>query len=188
MNSNGLERALEIPQPSGQQFPSVLVPLSRVFTEVLHELVLVPIVIEEIVSMPVRVIEIGRTLPVSGFQHALSQLLPITYHESHVIHPGVKIRLVRSLLGSTSALDAQVGILRADMDPALCRATFSPALPSNAELRYRSQKESDSLIHICGRHIQVLQEWLHGILWANRTYVTIGREHPSATAIIPHRG
>ena len=60
-----LERGLEIPRPSGQQFPSVLVPLSRVFTEVLYELVLVPIVIEEIVSMPVRVLEIGRTLPVS---------------------------------------------------------------------------------------------------------------------------
>ena len=92
--------------PPGQQFPSVLVPLHRVFTEVLNELVLVPIVIEEIVTMPVWVFEIGRTLPVSGFQHSLRQLLPIAHHESHVIHPGVKIRLVRPLLGSTSALDA----------------------------------------------------------------------------------
>ena len=74
------------------------------------------------------------------------------------------------------------------MDPALCRAVLSPALPSNAELRHRSQEESDSLIHICGCHIQMLQEWLHGILRANRTYVAIGSEYPSATAIIPHGG
>ena len=74
------------------------------------------------------------------------------------------------------------------MHPALCRTLPPSPLSPNAELRHCSQKESDGLIHICGRHIQVFQERLHGILRANRTYVTIGGEHPSATAIIPHRG
>ena len=156
------------------QLQSVLIPLRGVFTEVLHELVLVPIVIEEIVTMPVWGFEIGRPLPVSGFQHALSQLRRITYHESHVIHSRVNIRLVRPLLGSSSALDAQVGVLRADMDPALRRAILPTPLSSNAELRHCGQKETDGLIHVCGCHIQVLQERLHGILRANRTYVTIG--------------
>ena len=129
------------------QFQSVLIPLRRVFTEVLNELVLVPIVIEEIVTMPVWVFEIGRPLPVSGFQHALSQLRRITYHESHVIHSRVNIRLVRPLLGSSSALDAQVGVLRADMDPALC--FLAPTLSSDTELWHCGLKESDSLINIC---------------------------------------
>ena len=88
------------------QLQSVLIPLRGVFTEVLHELVLVPIVIEEIVTMPMWVFEIGRTLPVSGFQHALSQPRSIAHYESHVIHARMKIWLVRPLLGSTSALDA----------------------------------------------------------------------------------
>ena len=61
------------------QLQSVLIPLRGVFTEVLHELVLVPIVIEEIVTMPVWVFEIGRSLPVSGFQHSLSQPLSLIH-------------------------------------------------------------------------------------------------------------
>ena len=58
------------------------------------------------------------------------------------------------------------------MDPALCFLT--PASSSDAELRHCGQKESDGLIYICGCHIQVLKEWLHGIVRLNQTYVAIG--------------
>ena len=60
--------SIEQPTDSNAAHTLVLVPLFRDFAQVLDELVLVPVVVEEVVPVPVRVIYVGRTLLVTGLQ------------------------------------------------------------------------------------------------------------------------
>ena len=137
----------------------VVVALCGVIAQVLHELVLVFVVVEEVVAVPVGVVEVCRALPVARGPQTLSHSRPVLDHESQVVHAGMYVGLVRPLLSRPSVLYAQVGFIGADMDPVLRLDPVTTA--ANAQLRHGCQEEANRLIDIGRSHVQVLKVGFH---------------------------